>query len=624
MCGIAGVIGPLKKDEALETVSRMTGTIVHRGPDDDGIWGTDGFAFGMRRLSIIDLESGAQPMWGPNGTGIVYNGEIYNYRALRADLESSGVSLRTKSDTEVIPLLYEREHLDAVRRLEGMFAICLYDPIEGAVHLIRDRIGIKPLYYGLRDGRFYFASEIKAILAGMQSKPPINRRAVHHYLTLRYVPGDDTIWEGIHKLSPGHTLTCNLKTLEFNVKRYWELGFNSEPVDPARNYVREFESLFLDSVHKQLTAADVPVGVLLSGGLDSASVSAAAIETGHRNFHTFSVAFEDGGEFSELRYARELAEHIGSRHSEIVISRGEFMDFLPEMVRFTDEPLADLASIPLYYVSRLAREKVKVVLTGEGSDEILAGYTLEQLAANVDTLKRVSGIAPKFLLKALGHLPSDKFESLGHAARSGMAGYLKSKAVHITNFWTEDEKQRLWGGDGGFDRTDDLIRSWYSAARSIQPIDQIQEVYCRSWLVEDLLMKADRMSMATSLELRVPFLEYPLVEWAERLPLEWKVGSRENGYVSKRVLREFARSRTPESIITRPKQGFPVPAYEWLKSDTGKWAESFVFGKDAALRSLLDLSQGRAALDTARNGDEIAAHKVWLLIVLEQWARVWL
>jgi asparagine synthase (glutamine-hydrolysing) len=625
MCGIAGLTGSFSRDSGLETVARMNAAMEHRGPDDEGAWAAHGFAFGMRRLSIIDLAGGAQPMHTARGTGVVFNGEIYNYRALRSELQSAGCDFKTHSDTEVIPHLYETGGVAALEKMEGMFALCLHDPAARRLVLMRDRFGIKPLYYAEHGGRFLFASEIKALLAAMPGRPQINKRALHHYLTLRYTPGPETIWQGIFKLEPGRFLEYSLEDKSYKITKYWELCFQSEPVAPARDYVREFEGLFLHSVHKQLEAADVPVGVMLSGGLDSACVSAAAVEMGHRNFHTFSVAFRDGGAFSELPFARELAAHTGSQHHEVEIGQKEFLEFLPSFVKFSDEPLADLASVPLHYVSRLAREHVKVALTGEGSDELLAGYSFELLASHVDILRTLDARVPAPLLKAAAALlPKGRGEALRRLAQHGISGYLKSKKTHMTDYWTEEEKRALWAGQGASESTGELIASWYDAAHSDQPLDQMQQVHCRSWLVEDLLMKADKMSMATSLELRVPFLEHPIGEWAARLPMEWKVGSRKLGYSSKRILREFAKTRVPESIINRPKQGFPVPAYEWLKGDLGAWAEDILFRNNAFLKSLFDLSPARPVLNAARAGNELAAHKIWILIILEHWGREWI
>ncbi len=629
MCGIVGVLWAGGPERGRAIVTAMNRTIVHRGPDDEGVWAGDGVAFAMRRLAIIDLAGGRQPIWSDDGVGIVFNGEIYNYRTLRRELEADGFRFATRSDTEVILHLYRRDGLAAVQRLEGMFAICLYDSRQRQVHLVRDRLGVKPLYYGQWDGRLFFASEIKAILAGLPGRPALDLAAVHHYLTLRFVPGPETVWQGIRKLPPGHLLTVDLDGRRLRLERYWRLRFQATPLDAERDYPAEFERLFLAAVDKRLLASDVPVGVLLSGGLDSSAVSAAAVELGHRRFHTFSVAFTDRDAVDETPYARAVARHIGSVHHEVRIGQQEFVDFLPEFVRFADEPLADLASVPLYYVSRLARGEVKVVLSGEGSDEILAGYTMERFARLLDHLQQVERFLPRrWLGPAARLLPRSSLlgRRLAAFAAGGWQGFFAALGMHMTMYWSEEEKRSLWRSGPPVDAgsTLDRIRSWYGEARDRHPLDQILQVYCREWLVEDLLMKADKMSMAASLELREPFLDHHLVEWAARLPLAWRVGDRRSGPVSKRILREFARRRLPEAILTRPKQGFPVPAYRWLREGLGEWAAGLLTGKGARLAELFHHRPVRAVLARARRGDERAAHKTWILLVFEHWLRAWL
>lgn len=625
MCGIAGLAGRYSASEAAELAGRMNQAIVHRGPDDAGLWSTAGFAFAMRRLSIIDLAGGHQPMWTDDGVGIVFNGEIYNYRALRQGLEAEGYHFRSHSDTEVILHLYHRHGLEMVQQLEGMFAICLYDPRQGRLHLIRDRFGVKPLYYGLLDGTLYFASEIKSILAVLPQRPGLDRQALHDYLTLRFVPAPDTVWQGIHKLPPGHHLTYMLGTGETRLARYWQLRFAAQAPDPTRDYPGEFAALFLAAVEKRLMAADVPVGVLLSGGLDSSAVSVAAVELGHRDFHTFSVAFDEGGAYDETGYAREVAAHIGSRHHEVRIGRDQFVEFLPQMVHGTDEPLADLASVPLYFVSQLARQDVKVVLSGEGSDELLAGYNFERIGHMLDRLNAVERWLPAGLRQRLGHLP------LGGAAggwlklwsRHGWRQMLAAKPYHMTLHWDEAEKDALWREARARNSTVGKLHAWYAAANGAHPIDRVQQVYSGEWLTEDLLMKADKMSMATSLEVREPFLDHALAEWAAALPIEWRVGNKQVGYRSKRILREFCAKRLPKSILERPKRGFPVPAYRWLAGPLKGWAEDLLFGPGNRLAELFCMERVRPVFVRAVTGNEAAAHKIWILIILEHWLRAW-
>lgn len=624
MCGIVGLVGRFSAAEAGVLADRMNATIGHRGPDDAGRWATDGFAFAMRRLAIIDLTGGRQPMWTDDGVGIVFNGEIYNYQALRAQLESAGEVFHSHSDTEVILRLYQRYGPEMVHRLEGMFAICLYDPRRREVHLFRDRFGVKPLYYAEHGGNFHFASEIKAILAILPVRPELDRQALHDYLTLRFVPSPRTVWRNIRKLPPGHRLSLPLDGGKPTLTRYWQLEFRAETEEIGRDYPGEFAELFMAAVEKRILAADVPVGVLLSGGLDSSAVSAAAVELGHRDFHTFSIAFEEGGRFDETPYARAVAAHIGSRHHEIVLGRETFVDFLPHLVRHTDEPLADLASVPFYFVSKLARQEVKVVLSGEGSDELLGGYNFDRLTRTLDYLRAVEAWLPSKLRRALGRTPAHGVgEWLRLWGQHGWHGILAARPYHMTLHWNEAEKRALWRVADGLVSTVDRIRAWYRSLAERHPLDQAQQIYSGEWLTEDLLMKADKLSMATSLEVREPFLDHTLAEWAARLPISWRVGDIRSGYQSKRILREFCRCRLPREILVRPKQGFPVPAYGWLRGELRTWVEHRLFKPSNPLHELFNMERARPVFERAVSGDIAAAHKIWILLILGYWVESW-
>ena len=469
MCGIAGLAGPGTDREAESRVRRMVAEIVHRGPDDDGFLIEGRVALGMRRLSIIDLPGGHQPMRAEDGVGIVYNGEVYNYRALRRDLECEGRSFRTESDTEVVLEAYRAWGLPALERLQGMFAFAIHDPAAGRLHLVRDRLGVKPLYWHLDNGVLAFASEIKALLPGLSARPTLERQALHDYLSLRYVPSPGTAWTGVRKLEPGHRLSLDLANGTTDVEQWWGVDFVSEPADPSRDYVAEFEQLLLEAVEKRLLAADVPVGVLLSGGIDSSAVSAAAVELGHREFHTFSVGFAEGGEWSELGYARTLAERISSRHHEVEVDLDDFIGFLPELVHSTDEPLADLASVPLHFVSRLAREHVKVVLSGEGADEVLAGYNLDETARALARWRRLAALPGPLLAAAARLVPAGRAEWLPVLAEHGFRELTAATETHMTWVFGEDEKKRIWRDPENLRPTSDLLAEWYREATSREP-----------------------------------------------------------------------------------------------------------------------------------------------------------
>jgi asparagine synthase (glutamine-hydrolysing) len=624
MCGIAGILGPMAAADIKVALERMNSAMVHRGPDAKGLWCEDGFGFAMRRLSIIDLDSGNQPMWDEaRGLGLVYNGETYNYKELRHSLQEKGESFRTSSDTEVVLKTLAAHGEKALDLFNGMYGAALWNTRKSELLLFRDRLGIKPLYYYF-DGRcLIFASEIKAILASELIETKLNRQAIWDYLTLRYIPEPDTAWQGLRTLPPGHLLRWGRGRTTPEICAYWkrEAVAQNEVCDFATAQ-REFEELFLDSVEKHLVAADVPVGVLLSGGLDSSAIAAAAVELGHRNFHTFSVGFKDGGEFTELPYAKQLAAHVGSRHHELVIGQDDFMSLLPEMVHAAEEPLADLASIPLLAISRLAREHVKVVLSGEGGDEVLGGYNFENRVRTWDMIRRVQSIPRPLhgILTSLARfLPQARRDALQRVFSIPLKDWNSHFPAHMTKHWDEEEKKRLWPQFQGED-TMRVIHSLYRQAPYNEPLDQMLYAYQRDWMVEDLLMKADKMSMAASLELRVPFLDYRLVEWAARQHQSVKVGPfKGQRYTTKNILRRFAARRIPSDIINRPKQGFPVPAYTWFnKSGFRDRIESHVLSS-TIISKLFTLNAVRDVINEAEKNDLRAAHKAWLLMVLAVW-----
>ena len=624
MCGIVGVLGSFSREQCQDILRKMNAAIVHRGPDDEGLWAEDGFGFAMRRLSIIDLAGGHQPMWDePSGLGLVFNGEVFNYRALRDELQRSGHQFRTTSDTEVVLKTLAGAGSRGIHSWNGMFAVAAWNSREKKLTLVRDRMGVKPLYY-FYDGRtFLFASEIKAILASGLVDRSINRQALWDYLTFRFVPGPETIWKNIRKLPPGHLLELT-SSGEPRVTRYWHTDVRADE-EASRDYSeeqvdREFTALFLDSVRLRLESSDVPVGVMLSGGLDSSAVAAAAIELGHRNFHTFSVGLEQGGYYSELPFARQVAKHVGATYHEVVIGQAEFLRMLPELVHYSDEPLADLASIPLLAVSRLAQQHVKVALSGEGSDEILAGYDFDVAERRwnlVRTLQRV----PRPLVSLVA--AATQSERAARVAEIPLAKWNERERPHITRFLGHEEKVFLWP-NAEYEDSERVLARLYSSAMATDPLQQVLSVYQKDWLVENLLMKADKMSMAASVELRTPFLDYRLVEWANRQPNQVKIKRTGLGsYETKSVLRRFCERRLPRDVVTRPKRGFPVPVNGWLQNGLATWARDVLRSGDARLFPGFSAKAIDDLLLRAEQGAGDAPGKVWLLIVLEYWLQAW-
>lgn len=620
MCGIVGILGPFDGSDKTAMLNKMNQAIYHRGPDDFGVWCGSHAAIGMRRLSIVDVGGGHQPMWH-GSVGIVFNGEVYNHVAIREQLSSAGYEFTSHCDTEVILKAYCHWGEDFIGKLTGMFAICIVDLRTNQALLVRDHTGIKPLYYCQQQGNLYFASEIKSLKAAL-TIDDIDFESISDYLTFRYIPRDKTAWSGVHKLSPGHYLRIDLESNEVTKKCYWKLNFQSQARQRGRNYVAEFDQLFSASVKSQLEA-DVPVGAFLSGGLDSTAICAKAIELGHTDFHTFSVAFEHDTQFSELSYASEVAEHLGTQHHEVKVTQQQYLDFIKHQPYFTDDPLADLTSIPLYYLAVEARKHIKVALSGEGADEVLGGYTLEQSAMRADKRQFTKHI-PRILLPLLRSLsPTDISAQLGAMMEQGWGGYVAATPEYMSVNMDEETKAALWNHAPSVTESLAKIRKEYQMVKSAHPIDKLQHVLSSSWLVDDLLAKADKMSMAASLEVRVPFLDHHLVDWAMQLPLEWKVGNKTCGYISKRVLRESVKALIPKSILERKKQGFPIPIYQWLEGDIGEQLESELM-YDGFLDDWFKQDQLATIAKLARQGDGTAQHQFWLLYTLGHWKKNWL
>jgi asparagine synthase (glutamine-hydrolysing) len=600
MCGITGMLRyPASIEARLELVQRMGGVIRHRGPDDKGTYVDDDVALGLQRLSVIDLAGGHQPMATEDSLlHIVFNGEIFNYGEVRASLCRAGELFRTQSDTEVILRQYRRYGLDGFSALNGMFAIAIWDRASRELHLVRDRMGVKPLYYFWNGTMFAFASEIKALLQLPAIERVIEPCAIWDYLTFRYVPGPRTVWRHISKLPPGHRLSISAAAGSPKVERWWDIP---RPIALKQmsdaDATAAFSELFVDSVKLRMVA-DVPVGIMLSGGIDSSAVASVAVETHGRNLKTFSVSFRNSASTDERAYARCVAAHLGTDHAEIEIGQQEFVDFLPRLVHYSDEPLADLASVPLYYVSQLARGSVTVALSGEGADEILAGYDF------------------------------DRWWLARSAELGDRAGDVRTDGVppHMTNYMNSDEKRALLLQNGDCRDSMDVVRGHLSRAGAQHPLNQMLYAYCQDWLVEDLLMKADRMSMANSLELRTPFLDYRLVEWAAAAPITAKIGQASGGrWQTKRVLRQFAATRLPREILTRPKQGFPVPVYDWLSDSLRGLAEDLVLGSDSRVQTWFERNGLSQALTcgSATNAPIHDRHRLWHLMILELWLRAW-
>jgi asparagine synthase (glutamine-hydrolysing) len=595
----------------------------HRGPDGDGIHLEEAVGLGHRRLSIIDLSSnGSQPMCNEDRTiWIVFNGEIYNYLELRDQLAKRGHTFRSMTDTEVIVHLYEEYGIDCVRHLRGMFAFAVWDTSHQRLFLARDRVGIKPLYYCQTANAIWFASELKAILVDPAVARDISLPAIRQFLSFYYLPGEETLFQSIKKLSPGHHLT--VERGKVSISQYWDLHFDED------RYAKSFEEAagelhnLLESTVTDHMIADVPVGVLLSGGVDSSAVLSFAVRNTKKTIKTFTVGFDGGKVVDERFYARLVAERFGTEHYDLSISARDFWEFLPSYVRHMEEPVCEPPAVALYYVSKLAREHVKVLLSGEGGDEAFAGYSnyvhllrLERMRSALGPFSRPAGILAGLLGRCAR---SARLSRYGAALGRPLPVYYFSRTSGPTAFFN-DRSSRVFSPEflsavNGADPAA-TMRELLSQVRGNDLLDQMLFADTKTWLPDDLLVKADKMTMANSVELRVPLLDHKVLEFAASLPAPYKV----LGSQGKRVLKAaFARILPPE-ILSRKKAGFPVPFEGWLREQFPNAVQDILLSTQARARGYFRAGSLQRLLDRNRTHGT-HAREVFSLLVLELWHR---
>ena len=623
MCGIAGIV-KVHPHEAVEEgrLVRMRDTLRHRGPDDGGMWIDGPAGLATRRLSIIDVAGGHQPMANEDGSiWITYNGELYNHAALRPGLLARGHRYRTRSDTETILHLYEEEGERCVQRLQGMFAFAIWDRPRQRLLLARDRLGIKPLYYAITDQELIFASEMKAILAAGSLRPALNEAVLPEFLATRFVAGEETFFMGIRKLLPGRTLSWSMQDGP-RTQRYWRLPAEIPPTAATLPEAAREVRTRLEAAVRSHLMSDVPLGLFLSGGLDSSGLAALMAPMTSEPIRTFAVGFTEPGA-SELEYARLVARSVGAEHREVVVSPAEFFHALPTLVWHEDEPIAFTSSVPLYFVSRLARDHVTVVLTGEGADELFMGYPWYWATAWNETLGRAYwSFTPRALRERVRKIiPMLPGPMRRYARRSFLALEPGPRALVYENFaaFTDDWQRQLlvdYGSRNGTDPYAEALR--YYAEASGGTLDRMSHADLQTYLVE-LLMKQDQMSMAASIESRVPYLDHEFVEYVAALPARFKL----RGWRTKAVLREALRGLVPPAILTRRKMGFPVPVSRWLRGPHWSVVEEFVLGPRALQRGLFQPAVLRRLAEEHRAGVDHGG-KLWLLINLEIWQRTFL
>ncbi len=553
MCGIAGIIGK-NCGEKDKIIKKMTDLMIHRGPDDKGFYCDSDVALGMRRLSIIDLEKGKQPIFSEDGNLlIILNGEIYNFKELRQSLLAKGHKFKTDSDTEVIIHLYEEEGENCLNKLRGMFAFCIYDIKKKILFLARDYFGIKPLYFLNKNNIFAFASEIKSLLFHPYYNLQVNNEAVYYFLSFQYVPTQETIFKDIFRLLPGTYLKIDIENKKIEEKKYWNFFFEQRNSNNEENAKKELLNALEDSVRHHIIS-DVPVGAFLSGGIDSTAITALMKRSlVSKQISTFTVGFKEINEFNE---AEKAAEFLKTDHTEIKISSSEFFEKIPELVWHFDEPIADPSAIAIYFVAREARKKVKVVLSGEGADELFGGYNiyLEPFA-----LKK-SDFLPRFIKK---NLVKSNFNFFGKNYLRRSLTSLEDRYIGNSYIFKTKEIEKIWQGEKFLEQKN-LVEKYYNETKNLSDSTRMQYIDINFWLPGDILAKADKMTMANSLELRVPFLDIETTKIASRIPdeLKFKKGT-------KYLLREAMKGIIPEINRKREKLGFPVPIKEWIKKDSG-------------------------------------------------------
>jgi asparagine synthase (glutamine-hydrolysing) len=609
-------------------MARMRDVITHRGPDDNGLYLNASVGLGHRRLSIVDVAAGHQPMTNEDGRlQIVYNGEIYNHADFRAPLEARGHVYRTHADTETILHLYEEYGASCVEHLRGMFAFAIWDDRRRELFIARDRLGVKPLYYvHTEDGSLYFASEIKALLEARACKPEINFRALPDYLANHGTSDEATLFQNVKRLLPGHTLVWRDGTVK--IEKYWDISFSQKDEDSPRrsdeDYVREWTELFEESVRLRLMA-DVPLGMFLSGGIDSSAIAAVMSKMVDEPIKTFSVAFNER-EANELEYARMVARAFRTDHHEVIVTPEAFFRELPRLVWHEDEPLAHPSSVALYFVSQLASKHVKVVLTGEGSDEMMGGYErYYKTLYNLRLGSRYHALMNRSVRLAL----SRRIESLPVQSR------VRQKLTRTFLCLEPDMENIYFDNFAVFRRgmQDDLLspetkeragvidpyremRRYFESADSDSTLNRMLYADLKTYLHE-LLMKQDQMSMAASIESRVPFLDHKLVEFTARLPVHMKI---RRGWTTKYILRRSMRNVLPEAILSRKKMGFPVPVGAWFRGPFRAVVDEYVLGERAMSRGLFNREFVHDLVARHMLGEN-HSERLWALINFEMWLR---
>ncbi len=614
MCGIAGILDFQGRPVLLEDLASMCDALVHRGPDEAGFHVAPGLGLGMRRLSVIDLEGGSQPVRNEDGTVVVvFNGEIYNFRDLRRDLLTSGHMFKSHTDSEVIAHLYEEYGVACVEHLRGMFVFALWDAKRRQLLIARDRLGVKPLYWTEKSGRLLFASELKAILQLEEVERDLNWASVDHLFTFLTTPSKESIIEGVHKLEPGHLMVASAEK-GVCIHRYWAPRFEPEHGKPESHFIDGVRGLLEESVKLRLVS-DVPLGAFLSGGLDSSAVVATMARLMDQPVKTFSIGFAEG-DYNELEYAKLVAAKFGTDHHELILEP-DVVDVLEDIAWYLDEPFGDSSAIPTYLVSKLAAEHVTVVLSGDGGDELFGGYDKYRIEGRErEALPALARIA----LRGIGAFMPDGMKGRNFVRHHGLPE--GERYLDAQTLFREDQKRRLFDpaayaslaeGDGSSREAAALLRGgghWLS---------RLQQLDIERSLPLDILTKVDRMSMAHSLEAREPLLDHKLMEFAGTIPPEMQMRNGSGKYVFKQAMRGVL----PDRVIDRAKQGFGVPLGHWFRGRLSGFIRDLLLSGPALRRGIFNRGYVLKLIERHEAGQDLGLH-LWTLISFELWCRTFL
>jgi asparagine synthase (glutamine-hydrolysing) len=623
MCGICGIAPSDYHTPEKQRLYQMTQAILHRGPDSDGFYTDAGIGLGMRRLAIIDVAGGDQPIANEDGSlWIIFNGESHNFPELYADLVKRGHAFRTRTDSECILHLYEDYGDDCVQHLRGQAAFALWDKNKHRLLLARDRMGKKPIYYTVQNNTLYFASELSALLTTLPNKPEINLEAIDLYLSLQYIPDPFTAYQGIFKLPPAHTLVWQNGQIKLN--RYWDYAYQTKHTASEAELIEQLRTLLKESVKMRLIS-EVPLGAHLSGGIDSSIIVALMAQLSDAPVKTFSVGFEEES-FSELAYARTVAQKYATDHHEFILKYGDIPSTLENITSHFGEPFADSSAIPLYHISKMTREHVTVVINGDGGDEDFAGYQRYWL----DPLANQYLRAPQFLTRNLipsiaNFLPDTSDRPVGQSFINGLKRLhqlpeidARASILRWGSYFSPRQRAQLWKPEFKFDSNNAqklLAEKFDSASGSF--LDKTLYTDLHTYLPGDLLVKADRMAMAASIEARSPFLDHKVVEWSARVPDQFKVRGRSGKYLLKKA---FA-NELPDSIKGRRKQGFGIPLGAWFRGPLHDWANDLLLADGNSLYQWFNKKTIGTLLDEHRVGRTDHGKRLYALSILALWKR---